>query len=88
MNIQLNVSKEVLRSLSCRDAFMTECSNCAAFPNVQYVFKRYKKNKTKKPKKKQTDIVKLFNSLEEYIRKSVLISRLFETVFRRRFFKI
>ena len=46
LNIQFHVSKEVLGSGSFRDAFIAECSNCAAFPNGQYVIiKRYKKVK-------------------------------------------
>ena len=43
LNIQFHGSKEVLGSGSFRDAFMAECSNCAAFPNGQYVIKRYTK---------------------------------------------
>ena len=42
-------------------AFMAVCSNCAAFPNGQYV-KRYKKSKI-------DDIVQLCNSLGEHTKK-------------------
>ena len=69
LNIQFHVSKEGLGSGSFRDAFIAECSNCAAFPNGQYVIKRYKKSEI-------DDIAKLFNSLEEHTRKSVEMSTL------------
>ena len=45
----------------CFVAFMAVCSNCAAFPNGQYV-KRYKKSKI-------DDIVQLCNSLGEHTKK-------------------
>ena len=59
----------MLESGAFWDAFMAEWSNCAAFPNSQHVFKRYKKSKI-------DDFVKLFNSLEEHTRKSVQMSKL------------
>ena len=59
----------MFESEAFRDAFMAEWLNCAAFPNGQYVFKRYKKSKI-------DDFVKLFNSLEEHTRKSVQMSKL------------
>ena len=54
-----------------RDAFMAEWLNCAAFPNGQYVFKRFCISWSK-----IDDFVKLFNSLEEHTRKSVQMSKL------------
>ena len=59
----------MLESGAFWDAFMAEWSNCAAFPNSQHVFKRYKKSKI-------DNFVKLFNSLEEHTRKIVQMSKL------------
>ena len=59
----------MLESGAFQDAFKAEWLDCAAFPNGQYVFKRYKKSKI-------DDFVKLFNSLEKHTRKSVQMSKL------------